>query len=434
MRRPDELLQFSTSYQEIGDNMSNTCRCLIVVGTRPEAIKLAPVIIAMKKSSAFEPVVVATAQHREMLDQALSLFDIRPDYDLNVMRPQQSLSSLTSRVLLGLEPVLAKERPDWVIVQGDTTTAFAGALAGFYAHVPVAHVEAGLRTRSIASPFPEEANRRLITRLASVHFAPTKKAAANLLAEGVPAETVHVTGNTAIDALYTILALQGEASSAGVEAAAASELIAASTPPGTANNPANPANPAKAASSATGPGPEGASRMLLVTTHRRENWGKPLEQVYHAILDILDVLPDVWVLFPCHRNPVVREAANRILGAHPRVKLTDPLDYKYFVHALQEARLVLSDSGGVQEEAPALRKPVLVLRDETERQEAVEAGTARLVGTDRARIREEALALLTDPRRYEEMANAGGANNPFGDGHASERILDILRSTATYGR
>jgi len=409
--------------------MSSTRRCLIVVGTRPEAIKLAPVIIAMKKSSDFEPVVVATAQHREMLDQALNLFDIRPDYDLNVMRPQQSLCSLTSRVLLGLEPVLAKEKPDWVIVQGDTTTAFAGALAGFYAHVPVAHVEAGLRTRSIASPFPEEANRRLITRLAAVHFAPTKRAAANLLAEGVPAETVHVTGNTAIDALYTVLALQGEASSAGVEAAAASELT------GNPTSPIGPATPATVTSLLAGAGSsrKPASRMLLVTTHRRENWGKPLEQVYHAILDILEALPDVWVLFPCHRNPVVREAANRILGAHLRVKLTDPLDYKDFVHALQEATLVLSDSGGVQEEAPALRKPVLVLREETERQEAVEAGTARLVGTDRARIREEALGLLTDPRRYEEMANAGGANNPFGDGHASERILDVLRSMSMHG-
>jgi len=409
--------------------MSSTRRCLIVVGTRPEAIKLAPVIIAMKKSSDFEPVVVATAQHREMLDQALNLFDIRPDYDLNVMRPQQSLCSLTSRVLLGLEPVLAKEKPDWVIVQGDTTTAFAGALAGFYAHVPVAHVEAGLRTRSIASPFPEEANRRLITRLAAVHFAPTKKAAANLLAEGVPAETVHVTGNTAIDALYTVLALQGEASSAGVEAAAASELTAKPTSPIGLATPATVTSLLAGAGSSRKP----ASRMLLVTTHRRENWGKPLEQVYHAILDILEALPDVWVLFPCHRNPVVREAANRILGAHLRVKLTDPLDYKDFVHALQEATLVLSDSGGVQEEAPALRKPVLVLREETERQEAVEAGTARLVGTDRARIREEALGLLTDPRRYEEMANAGGANNPFGDGHASERILDVLRSMSMHG-
>ena len=409
--------------------MSSTRRCLIVVGTRPEAIKLAPVIIAMKKSSDFEPVVVATAQHREMLDQALNLFDIRPDYDLDVMRPQQSLSSLTSHVLLGLEPVLAKEKPDWVIVQGDTTTAFAGALAGFYAHVPVAHVEAGLRTRSIASPFPEEANRRLITRLAAVHFAPTKKAAANLLAEGVPAETVHVTGNTAIDALYTVLALQGEASSAGVEAAAASELTAKPTSPIGLATPATVTSLLAGAGSSRKP----ASRMLLVTTHRRENWGKPLEQVYHAILDILEALPDVWVLFPCHRNPVVREAANRILGAHLRVKLTDPLDYKDFVHALQEATLVLSDSGGVQEEAPALRKPVLVLREETERQEAVEAGTARLVGTDRARIREEALGLLTDPRRYEEMANAGGANNPFGDGHASERILDVLRSMSMHG-
>ena len=409
--------------------MSSTRRCLIVVGTRPEAIKLAPVIIAMKKSSDFEPVVVATAQHREMLDQALNLFDIRPDYDLNVMRPQQSLCSLTSRVLLGLEPVLAKEKPDWVIVQGDTTTAFAGALAGFYAHVPVAHVEAGLRTRSIASPFPEEANRRLITRLAAVHFAPTKRAAANLLAEGVPAETVHVTGNTAIDALYTVLALQGEASSAGVEAAAASELTAKPTSPIGLATPATVTSLLAGAGSSRKP----ASRMLLVTTHRRENWGKPLEQVYHAILDILEALPDVWVLFPCHRNPVVREAANRILGAHLRVKLTDPLDYKDFVHALQEATLVLSDSGGVQEEAPALRKPVLVLREETERQEAVEAGTARLVGTDRARIREEALGLLTDPRRYEEMANAGGANNPFGDGHASERILDVLRSMSMHG-
>ncbi|MBE3576242.1 MAG: UDP-N-acetylglucosamine 2-epimerase (non-hydrolyzing) [Limnochordales bacterium] len=424
--------------------MSNTLRCLIVVGTRPEAIKLAPVIIAMKKSSDFEPVVVATAQHREMLDQALNLFDIRPDYDLNVMRPQQSLCSLTSRVLLGLEPVLAKEKPDWVIVQGDTTTAFAGALAGFYAHVPVAHVEAGLRTRSIASPFPEEANRRLITRLAAVHFAPTKRAAANLLAEGVPAETVHVTGNTAIDALYAVLALHGEASSAGVEAAAASELTAKSAKAASsAAGSGSGSGPGSGSGLAPGPGPGpglapglgsgGASRMLLVTTHRRENWGKPLEQVYHAILDILEALPDVWVLFPCHRNPVVREAANRILGAHPRVKLTDPLDYRDFVHALQAATLVLSDSGGVQEEAPALRKPVLVLREETERQEAVEAGTARLVGTDRVRIREEALALLTDRRRYEEMANAGGANNPFGDGHASERILAILRSMSMHG-
>lgn len=379
--------------------MPKPIRALLVFGTRPEAIKMAPIVQAMRKSERFAPIVAVTGQHREMLDQVLDLFGLVPDYDLNLMHPGQKLGELTARVLTGLEPVIVRERPDWVLVQGDTTTAFAGALAAFYAHVPVAHVEAGLRTRTIWLPFPEEANRRLITRLSSLHFAPTRRAVANLLEEGVPEETVHLTGNTVIDALFTVLnGVLGGGGAAEVAAALA-------TPP-----------------------PAGARRMILVTTHRRENWGEPMGRVYQAILDILEQVPDAWVLFPCHRNPVVRELARAVLEGHPRVRITDPLDYPSFVEALREATLVLSDSGGVQEEAPALNKPVLVLRDETERQEAIEAGTARLVGTDRKRIVQEAVRLLTDERAYAQMAGAGGKHNPFGDGHAAERILAALEA------
>ncbi len=354
----------------------------VVFGTRPEAVKLAPVVAELRRHPDLRVRVVATAQHREMLDQALAVFGVAPDVDLDLMRPGQTLPDLTARLVTALANTFEAERPDAVLVQGDTTTAFAGALAAFYAHAPVGHVEAGLRSGVPDDPFPEEANRRLVGVLADLHFAPTPRAANNLRREGVPEARILVTGNTVIDALLGVL---------------------------------------RALPSA--PAPNGR-RRLLMTMHRRENWGGPIREVCVAVREVLEARPDVELLFPVHRNPLVREEVGGVLAGHPRVELAEPLDYGELVRAMRDCTLVLTDSGGIQEEAPTLGKPVLVLRRTTERPEAVEAGCARLVGTERAAVRGELMRLLDEPAAYAAMAHVA---NPFGDGRASERVALALR-------
>lgn len=357
---------------------------LTVFGTRPEAIKLAPVVRELARRPGLRGRVCVTGQHREMLDQVLAVFGIAPDHDLALMQPGQTLSDLTARVLTGVGAVLERERPDVVLVQGDTTTAMAAALAAFYARVPVGHVEAGLRTHDRYSPFPEEVNRRLVGVLATWHFAPTPRAAAALRREGVPEGHIHITGNTAVDALLATLA----------------------TPPPPAL-----------------PFPTAGRRLLLVTAHRRENFGAPLERAFGALRALVERNPDVEIVYPVHRNPQVEEPARRLLGGHPRIHLLPPQDYATQVHLLARATLILTDSGGIQEEAPTLGKPTLVLRRDTERPEAIEAGTARLVGTDPATILGEAERLLRDPLAYATMARVA---TPFGDGQAARRIVDLL--------
>lgn len=362
--------------------MASRKRILVVMGTRPEAIKLAPLILKAKADpDRFEVLAVRTSQHREMLDQVVTYFDLPILADLNVMRKDQGLTHVTTAALQGLQQVIASVRPDVVVVQGDTTTSFVGALAAFYENVPVAHVEAGLRTYDKQAPFPEEVYRRLTTVIADFHFAPTETARLNLLKENVPAGTIWVTGNTAIDALLLALAK--------------------ATPE---------------------PSREKAPTLLL-TTHRRENHGEPMQRICEAVLILLKGFPELRVVCPVHLSPRVRQVVEPMLGSHPRVSLVEPLGYEDFVLAMNDAHIILSDSGGVQEEAPALGKPVLVLRDSTERPEAVEAGTARLVGTEVAAIVSACRELLTNPAAYRAMAQA---RNPFGDGHASEQILDVL--------
>ncbi len=348
---------------------------------------MAPVIAALRASLDFVPVVVATAQHREMLDQVLRLFNITPDRDLDVMLPEQSLFDITTRILSRLDPVLREFAPAMVLVQGDASSTTLGALAAFYHKIPVGHVEAGLRTLNRYQPFPEEMNRRLTTVLSELHFAPTARARDNLLREGIPSERIFVTGNTVIDALFQVR-----------------QRTDIALPPGV-------------------PVLDGR-RMLLVTTHRRENWGEPLRQIYLALLDLLERFPDVTVVFSVHRNPAVRRVAEEVLAGHPRAHLIEPPDYGPFVHLMSQAHLILTDSGGVQEEAPALGTPVLVLRDVTERPEGVAAGTVELVGTGRERIAERAGRLLADPRARAQMAQA---RNPYGDGRATDRIVGALR-------
>jgi UDP-N-acetylglucosamine 2-epimerase (non-hydrolysing) len=356
------------------------------LGTRPEAIKLAPVIQAFQRDSAFHTEVVLTGQHREMVDQVMALFDLKANADLAIMQPKQTLTDITCRSLQGLEDHFQQTQPQLVIVQGDTTTAFAAALAAFYQKIPVGHVEAGLRTDNIYSPYPEEANRRLISQLTTLHFAPTTRAVSHLEKSGVIGQ-IHHTGNTVIDALLTVARQSPDCPIAGLDWS--------------------------------------RHRVLLATVHRRENWGDPLRDIAAAFLTILDDQPDTALLLPLHRNPVVREPLTTLLGHHPRVFLTEPLDYRRLVGAMRQCHLVLTDSGGLQEEAPGLGKPVLVLRDTTERPEAIEAGTARLVGTDKADITTHALELLTDSAAYEAMARAV---NPFGDGRASQNILAIVKA------
>jgi UDP-N-acetylglucosamine 2-epimerase (non-hydrolysing) len=365
---------------------------LFVFGTRPEAIKLCPLIREVCSRRRFGVRICVTAQHRAMLDQVLEAFQVIPDYDLNIMRANQTLSGLTARILEALEPVLAATAPRMVIVQGDTTTTLAAALAAFYHRIPTAHVEAGLRTGDPAHPFPEEINRVLTGRLAELHFAPTSGAAANLRAEGAPADHIHVTGNTGIDAvLYVRDALQSGALAA-------------------------PDWPFLGDSQATG------RRLIVVTSHRRENFGERFLGEMRALARIAE-RPDVQLVYPVHRNPNVLGPAQQVLSGRPNIHLVEPLAYVPFVDLLRRAYFLITDSGGIQEEAPSLGKPVLVMREKTERPEAVEAGTVKLVGTDEERIVAEAIRLLDDSVEYRRMTRV---HNPYGDGQASRRIAAIL--------
>jgi UDP-N-acetylglucosamine 2-epimerase (non-hydrolysing) len=357
---------------------------LCVVGTRPEAVKMAPVILALRREPWARVRVLATAQHRHLLDQVLGLFEIVPDVDLDLMRADQALADLTARMIAALDAALAREHADLVLAQGDTTTVLATGLAAFYRRIPFGHVEAGLRTGDLASPFPEEMNRTVASRLARFHFAPTAGARENLLREGIRDAAIHVTGNTVIDALFHVAARDA---------------------------------PIGAALDAT-------RRLVLVTAHRRESFGAPLRAAFGALRALADRNEGIQVLYPVHPNPNVSVPAREILGGHPRIVLCEPLEYAPFVSAMKRAHLVITDSGGVQEEAPALGKPVLVLRDETERPEAVAEGVVKLVGTSPDRILAEAQRLLDDPGAYAAMARGV---SPYGDGHAAERIAAILR-------
>lgn len=367
-------------------------RILSVFGTRPEAIKMAPVVRELQRyPDRMESLVCVTAQHREMLDQVLGLFTITPDYDLKVMEDNQTPTQVASAVLTRLEPVLQQERPDWVLVQGDTTTVAAASLAAFYAGVKVGHVEAGLRTHDKWQPFPEEINRRVAGVIADLHFAPTQRACQNLLCEGVPAEYVVVTGNPVIDALHWVAAQPLDAGILDLDRAACQY---------------------------------DGLKQILVTAHRRENLGRPLENICLALRDLAARYDGgVHITYPVHLNPSVWEPVHRLLGDVPNITLTPPLDYLPLVHLMKRAYLILTDSGGIQEEAPGLGVPVLVLREVTERPEAVEAGTVRVVGTDRQRILAEACHLLDDPAARERVARAV---NPYGDGRASQRIVAAL--------
>jgi UDP-N-acetylglucosamine 2-epimerase (non-hydrolysing) len=370
-------------------------KVLIVFGTRPEAIKMAPVVKTLQRSLHFNIKVCVTGQHREMLDQVLRLFDIHPDYDLNLMRTGQDLSEITARVILEMRPVLADFCPDIVLVHGDTTTAMAAGLAAFYARIPVGHVEAGLRTNDIYSPWPEEMNRRIVGRLAELHFAPTAISRDSLLAEGVPPNRIHVTGNTVIDALFDVVArLQNDR-----ELTAALERQFSFI--------------------------DASKRLLLVTGHRRENFGDGFQNICRALGKLAE-RQDIVIVYPVHLNPNVKEPVHRLLGNADNVLLIDPLEYVPFTYLMKRAYLVLTDSGGIQEEAPSLGKPVLVMRDNTERPEAVIAGTVKLVGTSYERIIESANMLLDDPAAYDEMASA---HNPYGDGTASSRICKTLEAS-----
>jgi UDP-N-acetylglucosamine 2-epimerase (non-hydrolysing) len=361
-------------------------RICITLGTRPEAIKLAPVIQAFRRSPVFDTQVVLTGQHREMVDQVMALFGLQADHDLAIMQPKQTLTDITCRGLQGLEALFKQLQPQLVLTQGDTTTAFAATLAAFYQQIPVGHVEAGLRTDDLYNPYPEEANRRLISQITQLHFAPTTLAVENLRRSGVVG-IVEQTGNTVIDALLSVADQQPACHVPGLDWQ--------------------------------------RYRVLLSTVHRRENWGKPLGDIANSFLQVLEQVPDTALLLPLHRNPTVREPLQAMLGSHPRVFLTEPLDYKELVGAIQRCYLLLTDSGGLQEEAPSLGKPVLVLRETTERPEAIAAGTAKLVGTDPGTIVAAAMELLTDPAAYQAMATA---INPFGDGKASDRIVSIVQA------
>jgi UDP-N-acetylglucosamine 2-epimerase (non-hydrolysing) len=372
--------------------MTNPLKVLSIFGTRPEAIKMAPVVRALQQQpDSFTSVVCVTAQHRQMLDQVLALFALQPAYDLDLMQRDQTLAQLTANVLTQLDLVLVKEQPDWVLVQGDTTTAMAAALAAFYRRIKVAHVEAGLRTGDKSQPFPEEINRIFADAVADLHFAPTEQARAHLLREGISAASVMVTGNTVIDALLDIAARPydwhtGELAQVPLD-----------------------------------------KRLILVTAHRRENFGAPLDNICLALLEIAARFPDVQLVYPVHLNPNVQRAVNAYLLGVPNIILLPPLEYLPLVQLLKRSTLVLTDSGGLQEEAPGLGKPVLVLREVTERPEGVTAGTVKLVGTDRAVIVSETVRLLTEPAEYARMAQAV---NPYGDGQASARIVESLRNAA----
>lgn len=384
-------------------------KILSIFGTRPEAIKMAPVIKALESQpERFQSLVCVTAQHRQMLDQALNLFEIRPDYDLDIMQPGQDLFDVTCNVLQGLRPVLQKEQPDIVLVHGDTTTTMAAALAAYYCRIPVGHVEAGLRTHNKFAPFPEEINRTVAGVLADLHFAPTEAARQNLLREGVSADSIFVTGNTVIDALFMV---RKKIEDEGLGKQIEQDLIAR--------------NPSLARVFAASGVPSPPPRLILVTGHRRENFGEGFENICHALAEIAAKYEDVEIIYPVHLNPNVQEPVNRILGygKTSNIHLIEPLDYLPFVHLMNRSYLIITDSGGVQEEAPSLGKPVLVMRETTERPEAVIAGTVKLVGAKIKDIVAEASRLLEKEEAYQIMAKA---HNPYGDGMSAKRIIKSL--------
>lgn len=358
---------------------------MTIFGTRPEAIKMAPLVNQLKHEEALEPVVVVTAQHREMLDAVLETFDIQPDYDLDIMKAGQTLSDITSRVLKGLEAIIQQEKPDMILVHGDTMTAFASGLAAFYNQVAIGHVEAGLRTWNKYSPYPEEMNRQMISCLSDIHFAPTKQAKANLLKENIPSAKVVITGNTAIDAMNTTIQKDYH-----------SEVMKRHKD----------------------------KRVILLTAHRRENLGEPMAHIFSAARRLVEAHEDVVLVYPMHKNPKVREIAQQYLSDHDRIELIEPLDVVDFHNFAHQSYLILTDSGGIQEEAPSLGKPVLVLRDTTERPEGVEAGTLKLTGTDEEDVYREAELLLTNKALYQQMSETA---NPYGDGKASKRICDNIK-------
>ncbi|PTG20143.1 non-hydrolyzing UDP-N-acetylglucosamine 2-epimerase [Staphylococcus chromogenes] len=360
-------------------------RIMTIFGTRPEAIKMAPLVLQLKKEEQLEPVVVVTAQHREMLDSVLETFNIQPDYDLNVMKPGQTLSQVTSRVLTGLEDIIKEVQPDMILVHGDTTTTFAGSLAAFYNEISIGHVEAGLRTWNKYSPFPDEMNRQMTGIMADLHFAPTEQAEKNLLNENKDPQSVVVTGNTAIDAMHTTIDQDYQ-----------SEIIQRHQD----------------------------KRIILLTSHRRENIGQPMENIFKAARRIVEEIEDAVIVYPMHKNPKVRDIARQYLSDHDRIELIEPLEVVDFHNFAHQSYLILTDSGGVQEEAPSLGKPVLVLRDTTERPEGVEAGTLKLAGTEEEDVYRLTKELLTDKELYQSMSIA---QNPYGDGHASERICNHIR-------
>ena len=359
-------------------------KVMSVFGTRPEAIKMAPLVKELEKREEIESIVCVTAQHREMLDQVLETFEIVPDYDLNIMKQGQTLTDVTTRAIQGLEWVIKEVNPDIILVHGDTTTTFAGALAAFYNQVAIGHVEAGLRTYNKYSPYPEEMNRQMVGCMADLHFSPTELSASNLIKEGKNKDNIFITGNTAIDAMSTT-----------VDEDYKHEVLDW----------------------------VGSDRMILLTAHRRENLGDPMRHIFKAIKRIVDEFDDVKVVYPIHKNPKVREIANEIFGDNDKVKLIEPLEVFDFHNFQNKSYIILTDSGGIQEEAPSLGKPVLVLRDTTERPEGIGAGTLKLVGTDEEVIYKETKKLLTDKKEYEKMSKA---SNPYGDGHASERIVDAI--------
>ncbi len=363
-------------------------RVMLVFGTRPEAIKMCPLVNELKRRKGIETVVCVTGQHRQMLDQVLRAFSVVPDYDLSIMKERQTLFDVTTNILNRIREVLENVCPDVVLVHGDTTTTFVTALACFYLQIPVGHVEAGLRTYNLYSPYPEEFNRQAVSIVASYNFAPTERSRENLLKEGKAAETIYVTGNTAIDALKTTVR----------EDYTHPELAWA----------------------------EG-SRLIMITAHRRENLGEPMKHMFRAIRRVCDEHPDIKAIYPIHMNPAVRETADEILGGDERIRIIEPLDVLDFHNFLARSYLILTDSGGIQEEAPSLGKPVLVMRDTTERPEGIEAGTLKLVGTDEKTIYDNFRLLLEDRREYEKMSMA---SNPYGDGYASRRIADILEGKA----
>ncbi|MBQ8219158.1 MAG: UDP-N-acetylglucosamine 2-epimerase (non-hydrolyzing) [Bacilli bacterium] len=359
-------------------------KVMTIFGTRPEAIKMAPLVKELEKREEIESIVCVTAQHREMLDQVLNIFKIKPDYDLNIMKQGQTLSEITSRVLMGLEEVIQKEKPNIILVHGDTTTTFAGALAAFYNKVDIGHVEAGLRTYNKYSPFPEEANRLMVDRITDMYFAPTDTSKNNLLKEGIDENKIYVTGNTAIDAMkYTVNKEYDNEIFNWV----------------------------------------GEDKLILLTAHRRENLGEPMYNIFRAVKRLVDDHQDIKVIYPIHMNPLVRKIANEVIGGCDRIKIIEPLEVIDFHNFINKSYLILTDSGGIQEEAPSLGKPVLVLRDTTERPEGIEAGTLKLVGTDEEIIYKEASILLNDKNAYDKMSKA---TNPYGDGFTSEKIVNAI--------